>query len=191
MQHSLTHSLSSSPRPAALIHSQVSTPARAPTSLDQRVPAGDPLWQLPRGTMAAMVQGLGVCEAEQLLDLPEAQVLSKVRACGRLGTPELAELSHWLCRLRLAQDDPITSPIGAKSRADDVVTLARHRLATAVRAAIRNHCLTADDVAKRCGTSRDAVALVMAGGTPASLELALRMAAVLGVQVEIGVCHAE
>jgi ribosome-binding protein aMBF1 (putative translation factor) len=75
----------------------------------------------------------------------------------------------------------------AKAFADDVMAQARRDIAQAVRDAVRRDRLLPEDLAKRCGTSREAVVSLMAGATPSSLELALRMAGALGIDVTVQV----
>lgn len=81
----------------------------------------------------------------------------------------------------------VEAPARSKAFADGVLARARTDLADAIRDAVRHERLSPEALAKRCGTSREAVAALLAGSTPSSLELALRMAGALGIAVEVRV----
>ncbi|MEY8878257.1 MAG: helix-turn-helix transcriptional regulator [Leptothrix sp. (in: b-proteobacteria)] len=167
-------------------HGAEADPAPAP-----QVPEGDALWQLAPEIREAITRQLGVNEAQQLVDIPERHVLAIVRDLSRVGERGLAMVTRWLAAQRqahrLAQQALARCPIEAKGQADDVLTLARHDIGRALCAAIAREHMSPDDVARRCGTSRETVVRLLAGAPPASLELALRMAAVLGVAVSLQV----
>jgi hypothetical protein len=155
---------------------------------DPAIARDDPLWRLSRFPRQALVHKLHVHSAEQLLTLPDRQVLKAVESSERCGPRGIAEVRCWLSEQRLANVEPVHTPIEAKARADDVLTLARHRIADGIRSAIRDQKLDPMELARRCGTSRDTVQTVIAGDAPGTIELALRMAAALGIamRVEVG-----
>lgn len=83
------------------------------------------------------------------------------------------------------------APAQSKAFADEVLSRARQDIAWAVRDAVKQQGLRPDELAKRCATSREAVAALLAGTVPSSLELLLRMAGAVGITVDITVSRSK
>jgi hypothetical protein len=131
-------------------HPSLSTPDAAawltaadPSSMVERsddttIAQGDPLRHLSQFPRQALVHKLNVHSTEQLLTLPDRQILKAIETSERCGPRGIAEVRRWLSEQRLANTEPVHTPIEAKARADDVLSLARHRIAAGIRSAIRD-----------------------------------------------------
>jgi hypothetical protein len=146
---------------------------------------GDPMRALPQAVLAAIVEDLGVTDTEQLLAIHDHRILAVAEASRRGDAKSLNRLRRWLAAQRHERGGRPTTPIETKARADEMVLMALHDIAEAVRAAVIEQRMPADEIARRCGTSREAVLALLAGDTPASFERVFRMAAVLGVRVQL------
>lgn len=132
----------------------------------------------------ALVQGLQITSTEQLLGLPDAAIhfaLTNVVGCGPRSS---AELDRWLTLQRGGRGEPVQLQVQARARAEALLQQARDDIGNAVRTVIERDDLALPDVARRCGTTQDIVLKVMAGGSPSTLEVAVRMALSLGIRVD-------
>jgi hypothetical protein len=146
---------------------------------------GDRLRALPLAVRVALVQGLQVTSAEQLLGLPDALLrtaLTNAVGCGPRG---VADFDRWLSEQRGGRGEPVQQQVHARAHADALLGKARDDIGAAIRTVIERDDLAAADVARRCGTTQDAVAKVTSGGSPSTLEVAVRMALSLGVRIDI------
>lgn len=124
---------------------------------------------------------------QALLKLHDSQIINAVKLQDECGGRAIGELSRWLARQRMTAGDLVSNPLQAKVLADEILMRGREQIAEAVRAAIHRDDLPAQEVARRCGTSRETVVSLLTGNVPSSLELLIKLAVVLGVRVEIDV----
>jgi transcriptional regulator with XRE-family HTH domain len=122
-----------------------------------------------------------------LLQVPDGRILSELKSREQCGDRLLTDVSSWLTKQREARNEGQWAPARSKAFADQVITQMREDLALAIRETVRRERIQPEDLAKRCGTSREAVASLLAGSTPSSLELSLRMAGAIGIDVEFRV----
>lgn len=158
-----------------------------PATIEDAIPPGDALLQLPRPSLAVLVATLGVAQADLLLKVPDSRILAELKAREQCGECLLADVATWLTRQREARQEGQWAPARSKAFADEVLSRARQNIAQALRIAMKQEGIRPDELAKRCATSREAVASLLAGGVPSSLELLLRMAGAVGITVDITV----
>lgn len=151
------------------------------------IPPGDALLQLPRPTLAVLVATLGVTRADLLLKVPDARILAELKGREQCGDRLLSDVATWLTRQREIRNEGQWGPAKSKAFADGVQGKARRDIAEAIRNTVRAEGIGPEELAKRCATSREAVVSLLAGTVPSSLELVLRMAGALGIEVEIRV----
>jgi plasmid maintenance system antidote protein VapI len=147
----------------------------------------DPLRKLPHNTMVSLATAFGIASTDRLLELPDRVILGQVRETAGCGPKELAAVATWLYQQRQQRNELVSAPLEARAVANQALDDFKHQLTRAVRAAIRSQRLDSSEVARRCASSREAVESLVQGGTPGSLELAMRMAVALGVRFELKV----
>lgn len=153
-------------------------------SLLGRIAEDDQLRTLPLAVRVALVQGLQITSTEQLLSLPDALIRSALTNAVGCGPRGEADLDRWLSEQRGGRGEPVQQQVHARAQADALLCKLRDDVGSAIRAVIERDGLTAAEVARRCGTTQDAVTKVTSGGSPSTLEVAVRMALSLGVRID-------
>lgn len=156
-------------------------------SLIGRIAEGDPLRELPLAVRVALVESLQVTSTEKLLTLPDALILSALSYGVGCGPRGVAEFDRWLSAQRAGCGEPVQQQIHVRAQADALLAKVREEIGAALCVVIVRDSLTVAEVARRCGTTQDVVAKVKNGGSPSTLEVALRMALSLGVRIDFKV----
>jgi DNA-binding phage protein len=160
---------------------------RLAPSLHAAIPDGDALLDLPGHVVATLAAVYGIANADALLQLPDRDILAIVKAsCGN-GERRLAEVAAWLYRMRIARGELVSTALEAKALVEQALNGIREQIGEAVRSAVLAQGLRAQEVARRCGSSREAVASLLNGDSTPSFELGLRMAISLGMRIKVQV----
>jgi DNA-binding phage protein len=137
--------------------------------------------------VATLAAVYGIASADALLQLPDRDILAIVKAsCGN-GERRLAEVAAWLYRLRITRGELVSTALEAKALVEQALNGIREQIGEAVRSAVLAQGLRAQEVARRCGSSREAVASLLNGDSTPSFELGLRMAISLGMRIKVQV----